>query len=151
MNVLLQAKADVEKFFGKKATMATNILGMVDQGEKAYGWISGEMELTVGFFKDKARYITFKKRTGTKWDEANVRACLMTIGDFSNWTSKPASEYFDYVEREGGKPEGKIFASATGWHSPKRRYAFVYVPTAAGEIAIIPIKDSIDKKFPGLG
>ena len=54
MNILLKAKKEVEAHFGKKATMATNLLNMVGQGEKAFGFLTGDMdagfEITVGFF-----------------------------------------------------------------------------------------------------
>jgi len=152
MNILLQAKKDIEAFFGKKGTIAPNLLDMVGQGEKAFGWLLGSMDngfdLTIGFFDSNARYVAFKKRSGTKWTEADVRACLITIGDIHNWSPTSGAEFFDYVEREDGKPDGKILASATGWHTTKRRYAFVYVPTVPGEIALIPAKDSLDKNFP---
>jgi hypothetical protein len=70
MNTLLKTKEDVEEQFRKKATMAVNLLGMVDVSEEAFGFLTGGMDegwdITVGFFNQKARYIAFKKRTGTK-------------------------------------------------------------------------------------
>ena len=59
MNILLKSLPEVEKQFGKKATMATNLLDMVGQGERAFGFLTGTMDdgwsVTVGFFNDKAR------------------------------------------------------------------------------------------------
>jgi hypothetical protein len=148
MNILLKTKKEVEAHFGKKATMATNLLNMVGQGEQAFGFLTGDMDsgfdVTVGFFNGKARYIAFKKRSGRKWEESDLRFALMQIGPFSNWTSKPGSEFFDYVEKSGRE----VIAEATGWHSPKRRYAFVFVPTVEAEIGILPDKSALDQKFP---
>jgi hypothetical protein len=67
----------------------------------------------------------------------------MQIGSFSNWLSKPGSDYFDYVEKKGDT----ITAEATGWHNPKRHYAFVYVPVVTGEVSVAPDKGSIDARF----
>ncbi|MEY2440341.1 MAG: hypothetical protein QOI34_1726 [Verrucomicrobiota bacterium] len=148
MNLLLETKKDVETHFGKKATMSPNLLGMVGQGEEAFGFLTGDMgqgfEITVGFFNAKARYIAFKKRTGTPWGEGDLRAALMQIGKYSNWSVKAGSDFFDYVE----KAAKKIVAEATGWQSPRRRYLFAYVPEVAGEIGILPDKTAIDQKFP---
>ena len=148
MNLLLQTKQDAETHFGKTATMAPNLLGMVGQGEKTFGFLTGDMsegfEIIIGFFNDKARYLAFKKRTGTPWNEGDLRATLMQIGKYSGWTVKAGAEYFDYVEKSGTK----ILAEAAGWQTPRRRYAFVYVPDVAGEIGIIPDKAAIDQKFP---
>lgn len=147
MNILLKSKKDVETHFGKKATMATNLLSMVGQGEKAFGFLLGAMDagfdVTVGFFNDKARYVAFKKRSGKKWEESDLRSVLMQIGSFSNWSSKPGSEFFDYVEKSGDK----VIAEATGWNTPRRRYAFVFVPTVEGDIGIAPDRSSIDPRF----
>ena len=143
MNILLQSKSDVEKHFGKKATMATNLLGMVSQGEKASGFLEAAFDVTVGFFNDRARYVAFKKRSGKKWEESDLRSVLMQIGTFSNWSSTPGSDFFDYAE----KSEGKIVAEATGWQTPKRRYAFIYIPVVTGQVGIIPDRSSIDPKF----
>ena len=152
MNILLHTQADVEVFLAKKGTIAPNLLDMVGQGEKAYGWLLGSMDngfdLTIGFFNDKARYIAFKKRSGTAWTEADVRGSLMLIGNIYNWSPITGAEFFDYIEREDGKPDGKVLASATGWHTAIRRYAFIYVPTVPGEIALLPAQDSIDNNFP---
>ena len=148
MNILLKAKNEVEAQFGKKATMAANLLNMVGQGEKAFGFLTGDMDsgfdVTVGFFNDIARYVAFKKRSGWKWEESDLRSVLMQIGPFSNWTSKPGSDFFDYAEKSGGK----IVAEATGWQSPKRHYAFAFVPTLDGEIGILPDKSALDQSFP---
>ena len=148
MNILLKAKNEVEAQFGKKATMATNLLNMVGQGEKAFGFLTGDMDsgfdITVGFFNDIARYVASKKRSGRKWEESDLRSVLMQIGPFSNWSSKLGSDFFDYVE----KSSGKIVAEATGWQSPKRHYAFPFVPTLDGEIGILPEKSALDQKFP---
>jgi len=96
------------------------------------------------FFNDTARYVAFKKRSDRKWEESDLRAVLMQIGPFSNWTSKPGSDFFDYAEKSGGK----IVAEATGWQSPKRHYAFAFVATLDGEIGILPDKSALDQKFP---
>lgn len=147
MNILLQTKPDAETHFGKKATMAPNLLGMVAQGEKAFGFITGDLsegfEITVGFFSGKARYVAFQKRTGTPWGEGDLRAALMQIGKYSNWSVKTNSDYFDYAEKAGKK----IAAEATGWQSPRRRYVFAYVPDVAGEVGLIPDKSAIDQKI----
>ena len=70
MNILLKSLSEVEKQFGKKATMANTLLDMVLQGEKAWGFLTGTMDngwdVTVGFFNNKARYVRFKKRRGSK-------------------------------------------------------------------------------------
>lgn len=147
MNLLLQTKQDAETHFGEKATMAPNLLGMVAQGEKAFGFLTGDMdqgfEITVGFFNEKARYLAFKKRTGTPWGEGDLRAALMQIGAYSNWTVKPSSDFFDYLEKAGRK----VVAAATGWQTPRRQYCFVYVPDVAGDIGLLPDKTAIDQKF----
>src|SRR5205823_10876296 len=105
MNILLQTKKDAETHFGKKATMAPNLLGMVGQGEEAFGFLTGDMsqgfEITVGYFAGKARYIAFKKRTGTPWGEADLRVALMQIGKYSNWSIKTGADFFDYAEKKG--------------------------------------------------
>ena len=148
MNILLQTKEEIETHFGKKATMAPNLLGMVGQGEEAFGFLTGDMsegfEITVGFFNAKARYVAFKKRTGTPWGEGDLRAALMQIGKYSNWSVKPASEFFDYAE----KRKKGLVNEASGWQTPRRRYAFAYVPDVGGEIGIMPDKTAIDQKFP---
>jgi hypothetical protein len=148
MNILLQTKEEIETHFGKKATMAPNLLGMVGQGEEAFGFLTGDMsegfEITVGFFNGKARYVAFKKRTGTPWGEGDLRTALMQIGKYSNWSVKPASEFFDYAE----KRKKGVVGEATGWQTPRRRYAFAYVPDVGGEIGIMPDKTAIDQKFP---
>src|SRR5438067_11609603 len=147
MNILLQTKEEIEAHFGKSATMAPNLLGMVGQGEEAFGFLTGDMsegfEITVGFFNGKARYVAFQKRTGSPWGEGDLRAALMQIGDYSNWSVKATSDFFDYVEKSGKN----IVAEATGWQSPRRRYAFIYVPSIAGEVGILPDKAAIDHKF----
>ena len=148
MNLLLQTKQAAEEHFGKSAVMAPNLLGMVGQGEKSFAFLTGDMsqgfQVTFGFFNDKARYVAFQKRTGSPWGEGDLRAALMQIGDYSNWTVKASSEYFDYVEKSGKQ----TVAEATGWHSPHRRYAFAYVPSLPGEVGILPDKTAIDHKFP---
>ena len=147
MNILLRPKQEVEAYFGKKATMAPNLLGMVGQGEEAFGFLTGDMsegfEVTVGFFHDKARYVAFQKRTGTPWSEGDLRATLMQIGPYSDWSVKSNSEYFDYVEKNGKQ----IVGQASGWQTPRRRYVFVYIANVAGDIGIIPDKTAIDQKF----
>jgi hypothetical protein len=147
MNLLLQTKQDAEKRFGKKATMAPNLLGMVAEGEKAYGFLTGDMsegfEITIGLFNGKVRYAAFKKRSGTTWGEGDLRAVLMQIGKYSNWSVKPGADFFDYVEKNGKD----IVAEATGWQTPRRRYALVYVADVPGEIGLLPDKTAIDQKF----
>lgn len=117
MNILLQTKQDAEVHFGKKAIMAPNLLGMVGEGEKAFGFLTGDIsqgfEITVGFFNEKARYVAFKKRTGTTWGEGDLRASLMQIGKYSDWSVKSGAEFFDYAEKVGKKslpmrPAGKV-------------------------------------------
>ena len=148
MNILLQDKQEAETHFGKKATMALNLLGMVAQGEKAFGFLTGDMnqgfEITVGFFNGKARYVAFQKRTGAPWSEGDLRASLMQIGKYSNWSVKSASDFFDYSEKAGKE----VAAEATGWQTPRRRYAFAYIPEVPGEIGLVPDKTAIDQKFP---
>src|SRR6201984_469960 len=148
MNLLLQGKEAAEEHFGKSAVMAPNLLGMIGQGEKSFAFLTGDMsegfEVTFGYFNDKARYIACQKRTGSPWGEGDLRAALMQIGDYSNWSVKPTSDFFDYVEKSGKK----IVAQATGWQTPRRRYAFVYVPSLPGEVGILPDKTAIDHKFP---
>ena len=123
MNILLLSRAEVEKAVGKKSVMTPNLLGMNLQGEKAFLITSPSMnegyDLTIGFFKDKARYLVFKKKSSTRWNEGDVRVTLMQVGAFSNWSSKPASDFFDYLEKEGDK----IIAEATAWQTPKRKSA----------------------------
>ncbi|HJT81306.1 MAG TPA: hypothetical protein VJ719_08930 [Chthoniobacterales bacterium] len=147
MNLLLQSKQTAEQHFGKHAVMAPNLLGMVGQGEKSFSFLTGDMsqgfEVTFGFFNDKARYIAFQKRTGSPWGEGDLRSALMQIGDYSDWSITNKSDFFDYVEKSGKK----IVAEATGWQSPRRRYAFVYIPQVAGEVGIMPDKTAIDHKF----
>lgn len=146
MKILLQSKAEIEAHFGKPATIAPNLLNMVGQGEKAYGFLTGTMDagfdVTVGFFADGARYVAFKKRSGRPWDEGDLRATLMQIGPWSNW-SKPIGEFFDYVEKNGNE----IVAEATGWQTARRRYCLVYIPNVEGDVSIAPDKSSIDPKF----
>ena len=148
MNLLLQTKEDAEIHFGKKATIAPNMLGMVAQGEKAYGFLTGDMsqgfEITIGFFNEKARYIGFRKRTGTPWGEGDLRAALMQIGKYADWSVKSNSDFFDYAEKSGKK----IVAEATGWQTPRRHYCFAYVPDLPDEVGIMPDKTAIDQKFP---
>src|SRR3984893_2352960 len=59
--LLLQTKRDDEIHFGKSATMAPNLLGMIGQGERSFGFLTGDMsqgfEITLGLFNDKARYL----------------------------------------------------------------------------------------------
>jgi hypothetical protein len=100
-------------------------------------------ELTVGLFNDKVRDVRFKKRTAAKWVEGDLRAVLMQIGPYSNWSRSPTdSDYFDFAEKEGDK----VIASATGWQTPLRSQAFIYVPTPPGEIGILPDKTAVDQK-----
>jgi hypothetical protein len=148
MNLLLQTKEDAERHFGKKATMAPNLLGMVAQGEEAFGFLTGDLsqgfEVTIGIFNGKTRYVAFKKRTGTPWGEGDLRAALMQIGKYSNWSVKPGSNFFDYEEKKGRV----VVAEATGWQTPRRQYAFVYVADVPDEIGLLPDKTAIDQKFP---
>ena len=148
MNLLLQTKELAEEHFGKTAVMAPNLLGMVGQGEKSYAFLTGDMsegfQVTFGFFNNKARYVAFQKRTGSPWGEGDLRAALMQIGDYSNWAIKASSDFFDYVEKSGKS----VLAEASGWQTPRRRYAFAYVPYLTGEIGLLPDKTAIDHKFP---
>jgi hypothetical protein len=145
MKLLLKSKSEVERHFGQQATMAINLLDMVNHGERAWGFLLGAMDngfdVTVGFFNDKARYAAFKKRTASKWNEGDVRAVLMQIGRFSDWSYKAGSDFFDYTEKSGDN----IIAEATGWQTPSRTYAFVYVPTIEGDIGITPDKNHLDQ------
>lgn len=147
MNILLKSKSEAETHFGKKATIAPNLLSMVGQGEKAYGFLTGAadagFEVTVGFFNEKARYVAFKKRSGRKWEESDLRSALAQIGSLSNWPIKAGSDFFDYAEKVGDK----VVAEATGWHTPRRKYAFIFIPTLEGEIGLAPDRSSIDPKF----
>lgn len=145
MNILLKSLAQVEKQFGKKATMATNLLDMVGQGERAFGFLTGTMDdgwsITIGIFNDKVRYACYKKRTASHWTEGDLRAVLMQIGPFSNWTHQAGSDYVDYAEKQGD-----TVVEATGWQSPSRTYAFVYVPVVEGDVGLTPDKNAVDQK-----
>ena len=147
MNLLLQTKKEAETHFGKKATMAPNLLGMANEGEKAFSFRTGDMtqgfEVTIGYFNGKGRYVALHKRSGTAWEEADLRAALNQIGKYSNWAVKPNSDFFDYIEKDGKD----IVAEATGWQSPERKYAFAYVPNLDGDISLLPDKSAIDRKF----
>ena len=146
MHILLKSKSEVEAQFGKQAMMGISLLDMILQGEKAYRFLLGTLDdgwdVTVGFFNDKARYAAFKKRTASKWNEGDTRAVLMQIGRFSDWTYKPGSDFFDYTEKSGND----IVAEATGWQTPSRTYAFVYVPIVEGDVGITPDKNNLDQK-----
>jgi hypothetical protein len=146
MNILLKSLAEVEAHFGKKSTMASNLLDMVGQGERAYGFLTGSMDsgwdITVGFFNAKARYANFKKRTASKWTEGDLRSVLMQIGPYSNWSHEAGSDYFDYTEKQGDT----VIVTATGWQTPPRTYAFIYIPDIPGEIGIAPDKTALDQK-----
>ena len=119
MNLLLQTQEEAEIHFGKKATMAPNLLGMVAQGEKAVGFLTGDMsegfDVTLGLFDEKIRYAAFAKRSGSSWGEGDLRAVLMQVGKFSNWSVKPSSDFFDYEEKKGRT----IVAEASGWQTPQ--------------------------------
>jgi hypothetical protein len=150
MNILLQGKEDAEAHFGQRATIAINLLEMVGRGERAFGFLTGDFnqgfDITVGFFKGLARYIAFKKRSGTAWNEGDTRAALTQIGRYSNWSIQPGSgaDFFDYVEKKGDE----VVAEATGWQTRARRYAFAYVADVPGEIGLLPDKTALDQKFP---
>jgi hypothetical protein len=158
MNILLQRKEDVEAHFGQQATIAANLLGMVNRGEKAWGFLTGDMsqgfDITVGFFNGKARYAAFKKRSGTAWNDGDTHATLTQIGRYSDWSIKPGREnptthqpevdFYDYVQEKGDQ----VIAEATGWQTRARRYAFVYVADVPGEIGLLPDKTALDQKFP---
>lgn len=147
MNILLQSKQNVEKFFAKQAVFANNILDMVNEGEKAWGFHSGGIgtgfNITIGFFDDKARYVGFKKNGPGYFAEADLRAVLSQFGPYTNWTISPGSEYLDYVEKEGDK----IVATATGWYAAKGIVAFVYLPHVDGQVPIIPDRVAVDAKL----
>src|SRR4051795_11393758 len=127
MNLLLQTREDAEVHFGKKATMAPNLLGMVGQGEKAFGFLTGDMsegfDVTLGLFAEKVRYAAFAKRSGTAWGEGDLRAVLMQVGKFSNWSVKSNSDYFDYEE----KKDKAVVAAVYGWQPTRRNYVSIYV------------------------
>ena len=146
MNILLKSLTQVEKQFGKKATMAPNLLDMVGEGEKAFGFLLGSMDdgwdVRVGFFNDKARYAAFKKRTASHWNDGDLRAVLMQIGPFANWSHPSGSDFFDYAEKQGDN----VVAEATGWQTPVRTYAFAYVPAVEGEVGLAPDKNAVDQK-----
>jgi hypothetical protein len=146
MNVLLKSKSEVETHFGKQATMAISLMDMVNEGERAYGFLLGSMDngfdVTVGFFNGKARYAAFKKRSASTWNDSDIRAVLMQIGRFSDWSYKSGSDFFDYTE----KSADNVIAEATGWQTSSRTYAFVYVPDVEGDIAIMPDKNAVDQK-----
>ena len=146
MNVLLKSLPEVETHFGKKATIAISLLDMVNEGERAFGFLLGSMDagfdVTVGFFNDKARYAAFKKRSATFWNEEDIRSILSQIGRFADWSYKAGSDFFDYTEKHGDD----IVAEAMGWQTPARTYAFVYVANVDGEIGIAPDKNALDQK-----
>jgi hypothetical protein len=146
MNVLLRSLGEVEAQFGKKATMASSLLDMVRQGEKAYGFLTGTMDsgwdVTVGLFNGKARYARFKKRRGTKLTEGDLRAVWMQIGPLSNWKKSDDPDYFDYTEKQGDN----VVAAATGWQTPVRSRAFIYVPIVPNEVGILPDRTAVDQK-----
>ena len=73
--------------------------------------------------------------------EGDLRAALVQIGDYSNWAIKASSDFFDYIEKSGKT----VVAEATGWQTPRRRYAFAYVPSLTGEVGILPDKTAIDQ------
>jgi hypothetical protein len=147
MNLLLLSRAEVERAVGKKSVMTPNLLGMNLQGEKAFLITSPSMnegyDLTIGFFNNKARYLVFKKKSSTRWNEGDVRVTLMQVGPFSNWSSKPGSDFFDYLEKEGNE----IIAEATGWQTPRRKYCFIYIPVVQNEVLIAPDKAALDAKI----
>jgi len=127
--------------------MASNLLDMVGQGEKAYGFLTGTMDsgwdVTVGLFNGKARYVRFKKRRGSRWTAGDLRAVWMHIGPVSNWQkSTEDPDYFDYTEKQGDI----VVAFATGWQTATRSRAFIYVPEVPDEIAIMPDRAAVDQK-----
>jgi hypothetical protein len=150
MNILLQTKEDAEVHFGQRATIAINLLGMVGRGERAFGFLTGDFnqgfDIAVGYFNGLARYVAFKKRSGTAWNEGDTHAALTQIGRYSNWSITPGSgaDFYDYVEKKGDE----IVAEATGWQTRARRYAFAYVADVPGEIGLLPDKTALDQKFP---
>ncbi len=147
MNILLQSKKSVEKYFGKPAVLATNVLEMILQGEKAYGFSLGPLgtgySVTVGFFNDQARYVGFKKRSPGNFNEGDLRSVLSLFGPYSNWVSAPGSEYFDYQEKNGTA----VTTEAGGWFTTKRGVAFVYIPHVDGAIGIAPDRTQVDAKL----
>ncbi len=124
MNILLQTKEDAEAHFGQKATIAISLLGMVNRGERAFGFLTGSM---------RAWRCCVKK----KWKREVTYAVAQLKRSF----------IADYVERKGDQ----VLAEATGWQSDNRVYAFVYVPDVPGEIGLMPDKTALDQKFPGTG
>ena len=150
MNILLQSEQVVTSSFGSPAQPDTGLLGI--QQEHTRGWTTGSMDngyaFKIGFINDKARYVAMTKRSGSRWEEADVYALLQSIGDLDYWNYTAGAVFFQYKEREDGKPDGKVIATASGWHTSDRRYAFVYVPRVAGDMLIVPVKSSIDQNFP---
>ena len=146
MNLLLKSLPEIEAHFGKKATIASNLLDMVGQGERAYGFLTGTMDngwdVTVGLFNAKSRYARFKKRRGTKWTEGDLRSVWMQIGPYSNWKKSDDPDYFDYTEKQGDN----VVATATGWQTPTRTRAFIYVPDVPGETGLMPDRTAVDQK-----
>src|SRR5262249_13092683 len=144
VNILLQSLAQVEEHFRKNAMIAPNLLDMVGQGEKAYLFLTGTMDdgwdVTVGMFNDKARYVRFKKRTASKWTDADSRGVLMQIGHFGNWQLSGGDA--DYREKEGEK----VLATAPGWLPPEPPRAFIYVPDFPGEVGVMPAKTGVNQK-----
>ena len=146
MNLLLQTKQDAETHFGKKATIAPNLLGMVAQGEKAFGFLTGDMtegfDITVGFFNGKARYIALKKRTGTLWGEGDLRARSCRSASIRTGRSSRARTFLITSRKTARKSSRRLPAG-----TPRRHYCFAYVPDVPGEVGLLPDKTAVDQKF----
>ena len=93
-----------------------------------------------------ARRATLPSKNGParRGGEGDLRTALMQIGKFSDWSVKPNAEFFDYEE----KKNRVVTAEASGWQTPRRRYAFVYVADVPGDVGLLPDKTAIDQKFP---
>jgi hypothetical protein len=152
MSLLLQTKAQVEAKLGGQGLFTANLLGMVQDGESAFEWPTGDMnsgwKIWIGFFNNKARYVAFSKRSNSVWEQQDTKSSLSMIGHWTNWMSQPEEETFEYVEKNAA---GVVVATASGWRGNQRRYAFAYVPDVAGDILIAPVRGTIDQKFPGGG
>lgn len=128
--------------------MAINLLGMNPEGEHAWKFSAQAMnegfEVTIGVFSDKIRYVAFKKKSPKKWEEADIRSCLNNIASYSQWSSKPGSDCFDYSEK---LPTGENI-DVTGWYTSKRKLLFVYVPCLTGDPTLTPDRGALDQKIP---
>ena len=68
----------------------------------------------------------------------------MQIGKYSNWSVKPASEFFDYAEKRKKGVVGRGYWLANA----EAALRVCLYPDVGGEIGIMPDKTAIDQKFP---